>query len=302
MIRSTRATELVRAMAYDDIGAYLIACARGEVSLFESRFFMDLEPTFRQAPTETVASLKRITYRLHICLPRLMMLIRRLRAEPSDSTTKDEAFASGSVLYNWKDDGAENELLHSVRVLKCCRAEDAYFVPIGLKFETLAEFQAAVFYWESRITLNRLCIHLQKLFPKLHLVEVDLLTQENCRMAKNLLMILESTFDRKAFGINRGGVGTCSFAMAITSVWGVLMDVKRFNGHSSEKIRESVLEWCQIFRHSGIENVGPEQMNEMADLFVGGPIQGLLPSLILGQSNGHVRPPNARKAVVEGCS
>lgn len=287
LVRSPCATEMMRAVLYDDsIATYLIACMQGTASDFDKEFFLELEPIPRQAPTEAVARAKKISYRLHVRLPALISFVRRLRADPSDMFIMHEALTIARDLSSWRDEAAESELLHSVRVIPPSRKEDAYFVPVGLKFNDLAEFHATVFYWQASITLNRLCAQLQLSFPDGELFDINTLNRENCRMAKNLLMTWESTFHCSAFGISRGGVGITSFAMGIVSIWGVLLDVKMFHGCESGRVRASLLEWCRMWRNLGVEDIEAEQMDEMADLFAGGPVQGILPELILGRNHG----------------
>lgn len=273
-------------MAFDDMYfAYLIACAQGVPSPFDSIFWLVMEPTPRQTPTKAVATLFKLTYRLQIRLPGLMVLVRDLSTKASPPLAVRRAIALADELLTWKSDSAESELLHSVGVTQSQRSDDAYIVPVGLKFESLSEFRAGIFYWKARITLNRLCARLQRLSPSLELFDLEALKLENFRMATNLLMGWKSTFERLAFGTAHAGTESMSFALAVVAVWGVLTDVDEFHGHSSDKVRESVVEWYRLLESLGVENVTAQQMDELADLFAGGPVQGLLPSLVLGHSS-----------------
>lgn len=71
-----------------------------------------------------------------------------------------------------------------------------------------------------------------------------------------------------------------TFSVAMIAVWGVLLDVNKFNGHSSGRVREWVLERFQMLQNRGVSRINESQMDEMADLFAGGPVQGLLPWLM----------------------
>lgn len=71
-----------------------------------------------------------------------------------------------------------------------------------------------------------------------------------------------------------------TFSVAMIAVWGVLLDVDTFNGHSSETVREWVLERFQMLQNRGVSPITAGQMDEMADLFAGGPVQGILPWLM----------------------
>jgi hypothetical protein len=104
-------------MAFDDMYcAYLIACAQGLLSPFESQFWLEMDPIPRRTPTNAVANLAKLTYRLQIRLPRLMVLVRLLRTKTSPLLVMWRAIALADELLTWKSDSAENELLHSVSV------------------------------------------------------------------------------------------------------------------------------------------------------------------------------------------
>ena len=286
LLQSTHATEVVRAMAYDElIGAYLISCARGEPSKFDGKFWLNLDPTSGQAPTKVLASLRKVAYRLSIRLPGLMVLVRGLRSRAFDSRTASRAVSLAEELLAEKDEQAENKLLHSVKVTKLWHLTHVYIVPASLKFSSFAEFEAGMYYWQTRIVLNRLGAKLQRTLPDRQRFDLDAIDKENRRMAANLLMAWESAFESSAFGIVRGGAGTTTFAYAMMAVWGVLLDVKTFMGHESGTVRKWLLEGLQILTHRGIRRISAEQMDESADLFAGGPVQGLLPSIV-GRSPG----------------
>ena len=275
-------------MAFEDVmGAYLVSCAKGLPSPLDSQFWLELEPTSMQVPSAAVASLGMLIHRLQIRLPRLIVLVRRLRTDPTNVVAMCRAIALADELLTLKAEGAENELLHCVSVIKPQHLDHAYIVPAGLKFRALAEFKAGVFYWEARITLHRLCFYLQRLSPRWTSIDKKALEVENCRMATNLLMSWESTFG--AFGTSQGGAGTMSFATAMIAVWGVLTDLDDFHGQSSNKVRECVLEWCQVLQSLGIGYVSAKRMDALAEHFAGGPVQGILSYLIMGQSSGPPR-------------
>ena len=67
------------------------------------------------------------------------------------------------------------------------------------------------------------------------------------------------------------------FSVAMIAIWGVLLDTDEFNGHSSEKVRAWVLERFQTLQNCGAGEINKNHMDETADLFAGGPLQGLLP-------------------------
>jgi hypothetical protein len=194
-------------MIYDEMtGAYLVAIGHGIPSPFDTPFWLDIDPTLRQAPTKAVFSLRKVTYRLAIRLPRLMVLVRRLREGQNNLRAISDTVALALELAAWEDKVSENELLHCVVVTSPRKQADKSIIQVGLKFGSLAEFEAGAYYWQTIIILNRLCAQVQKLFPKYGYKTFDLATinEENCRLAKNLLMSWESAFDMGSFGTIRG--------------------------------------------------------------------------------------------------
>jgi hypothetical protein len=121
---------------------------------------------------------------------------------------------------------------------------------VGLKFGSLAEFRAGIFYWKARIKLNRLCAQLQKLSPGLELFDLEALHLGNFRMATNLLMSWKGTFEHQAFGTAHDRTESMSFGPAMILIWGVLADVDEFHGHNSGKVRESLVEWVSTLEKS----------------------------------------------------
>lgn len=274
-------------MVYDEmIVAFIVYCTQGIPSKFDAPFWLDLNPTPSLAPTVPIASLRKIAFRLFILLPGLAVLVRKLRnySNTSDgNSTLMYAVALAQRCIAERNDRAEDLLLHSVKVSKPRGVDLQNIVWITMRFGSLIEFEAAVFYWQARILLNRLLSALQQLCPEQRYFDEDKINAENCRLAKNLLMSWESVLDFGLYGMEQGGAGTMAFFAAMIAIWGVLGDVDTFQGRSCEVVAAWVLQRMQILRKRGML-ITAEHMDEMADLLAGGPIKGIL-VFVVGQAN-----------------
>lgn len=272
-------------MVYDETaGAYIFAIVQGIPSPFDSQYWLGIDPIMRQTPTRAVFNLRKIAYRLSVRLPRLIIMVRRLRQGLTDLRAVLDATALALELYGAKDEQSESELLHGVVVTSFGPRKSTNIVSVGLKFGSFAEFEAGIYYWQETVFLNRLCARLQKLFPRQMALDLDAINTENSRFGKNLLMSWESAFDEESFGTTRGAAGATICSIAMIAIWGVLTDVSEFNGQPSERMRKKVLDKIQILMARVTNKVTAKQMDEMADLFAGGPILGLLPAILGGPS------------------
>lgn len=273
----------MRALIYDECGIFLIACARGVECEFDTPFWLELPPSFRQPPTAAVYRIRQIVYQLYIRLPGLICLVRNLRNDRSNTSLRCKAIQAALDMWTLGDKKSENELLHSVSVMKLHRSGEGYEWPIGLKFRSLAEFEAAIDYWQTKVMVFRICAYLQKMGPEQNFFNNEAIKTENCRMISNSIMSFQCAFELQSFGMTRGGPGTMSFFLALTTMWGVIQDMDTFQGHSSSEVRRWILGQTGILASRWKSKVGPEQLDEMADLFVGGTVQGLFPRM-MGQA------------------
>ena len=270
-------------MAYDEmIMAYVIYCSQGIPSKFDAQFWLDLYPAPSWAHTPVVIALRRVAYRLFIMLPGLAALIRKLRNcldADMHSSTLHCTLALAQRCVAERDERAENLLLHSVRVTKPQDSRNTPIVPAVFKFGTLVEFEAAVNYWQTNILLNRLCLVLQSLYPEHYYFSLENINSQNRRFATNLVMSWESAFDHGALGAVPGGPRSMAYTTAMIAVWGVLTDLDTLHGQSRGAVGKWVLQHVQMIPGREVA-ITAQHMDETADMFAGGPVQGLLPALI----------------------
>ena len=236
-----------------------------------------LEPPNLRLSSPAVLTLRKLAHRLFICLPRLIVSVRALRSRPGS----DFAYAAtlGKSLLSLVDNDAENELLHLVSVLKTQHPADAYITPVFFKFKTSSDFEAAVYYWQTQLLLTRLCSTIQWTLPDDEKFDLASMTAEGARLSTNLLMSWEYAHALGAFGTRGGGYGTMSFVLGNIAVWGYLTDVDTFRDLPSAKARVWVRQRVEVLI-GGVKTVSERDMNEMAELLVGGPLVGRIPQMV----------------------
>lgn len=238
-----------------------------------------MEPQSHQPSSIATLRLRHLAHQLFISLPRLVTLVRMLRTQ----STKDAGVAMklAQSLLKLKDDKSENELLHLVVVQKTKHPADAYIIPVSFRFKAYSDFEAAAYYWQTRLFLYRLCFQIQQVSHCDVESASETTTAESARLATNLLMSWEYAFGLGAFGTSRGGHGTMAFVLSNIAIWGFLTDVDTFRGHKSATVQRWVMQRMQDLL-GGVKVVSKLQMKEMADLLAGGPIVGLIPRMVAG--------------------
>ena len=152
-----------------------------------------MEPFSRQVLSLAKYKLRRFANQHFVRLPRLVASMRSLRANTCQDAAAD-ALSLANELFALKGESSESDLLHSAAIAQTKHPAD-YIIGFRLNFSTLSAFEAAVFYWQTRILLYRLRSRLQQMFPDLAVFNQQSMTAESARMATNLLMSWESAFD-----------------------------------------------------------------------------------------------------------
>ena len=276
LMSTRRPTEVTRLLLYGRwTVTFLPPCAFGTASHFDNKEFLELEPdNIFDLPASTTRLLK-FSHQLFIRLPRLISYVRGLR-EGATIQLPSTAFALAAELLLLGSSESESECLHDVCVAKTRNPADAHIIPVSFGFKTYIIFQAGVYYWQTKMFLARLCIRLQAMYPEQEHFDLAFLKAENARMASNLLMSSEHAIASGTFGSVRAGLGAMSFSMAWFALWGFLTDVTSFRGTPSAEVRTWALQRYQDLI-GGVQQLNEEKMNEAAELFVGGPLKGVVP-------------------------
>lgn len=283
-----RPTETAAALLYWDwMGTFQIPVACGIASPFDAPQWLDLEPRSSVVLDADINGLRRIGYRLFIRLPRLIALVRELRESSKQLTEHDVRIEEASRLLEelsaWDGSHFETALLHRVPVQRTVDSEDAYIIPYCLAIPKLSIFQPLIYFWQTRIILNRLAMQVE--FLKIPSEEanpscipaIKHLRDENSRMAVNILMAWP-------YASHCGRFGLWAMILGWVSLWGVLVDEARANltdtpatwrGKPLRHVQRWVLSCCTQFDHRG-QRYTMRAMDEAADVVLGGPLVGFL--------------------------
>ena len=218
--RSTEPSELARGIIYFHWkGTFAVPVALGEPSPFDNQYWLSLEPVSHWDADKEVLRLRHLGQKLFIRLPRLIASVRSLRAGPAPGTAVGTAVQLAKDLVVLQDVHAENKVLHRISVVKTSDTAAASIVPFSFQYQDTTTFEAAVYYWQTRTLLNRLCIKLHDLCPLGNDVfDTATLKTENVRMAINIIMSSQ-------YGCAIGVVGGWALCLAFVAVWGAAYDV-----------------------------------------------------------------------------
>ena len=251
---------------------FLVPCACGTPSAYDDKYWLGLDLPCRNASSSSVSMLRKITSELFIRLPYLIALVRDLRdgVRPSPNST---AIALAHELLELQDTHLESEVLHIVNVVKTSDLANAHVVPVSFLFRTFSDYEAGAHYWTSGILLLRLCSKLQQICPEEANFDVVRRTAAISRMSINLLMSWQYASSVSIFGTN----SAWSFLLAMIAIWGSLADATVVRDVSSKEVREWVLQ-----RTQGLvgKTLTVKDMDETAELFVGGPRTGMIPHIL----------------------
>ena len=236
-----------------------------------------LDPPNVQLSSIAAVRLRKVSYQLFIRLPRLIALVRILR-DRTDMDYLCHVLALTEQLSALKDADSENQLLHAVNFTKTRHPADACIIPVSFRFNRPADFRTMVYYWQTSVLLQRLCCKLHYMFPDQADIDPEAAKADTVRMSSNLLMSWEYAYGYSAFGAVGSGAGANAFGIAMIALWGCLADVDTFRGQSSAMTRAWVLYRFQDLLRGAVK-LSAEDMDEMAELFVGGPVSGVIPRL-----------------------
>ncbi|KAL5458496.1 hypothetical protein PMIN06_003306 [Paraphaeosphaeria minitans] len=260
----------------------VMACIQGTASPFENvdQAYFANDKTGCSEGDRT--QLKALANKMFIGLPRLVGLVRSLRIRPFLKTNlhTDALRPLGSLL-ELQDSQAEERLLQDAKACPSSQAVAASPLGLSLHFDSYKDFEALAYYWQSRLSILRLELHLHQLSvsSSAHagITEeprnlVGPRSDKTLQLAKNILMCAEYA---SALCLNKH---IRLFAHALVVVWGVTMDVPGALGHDQDGegsgfLADWLLRSANGHRHENL-HLTAEDMNIAADIFVGGPPKG----------------------------
>jgi hypothetical protein len=246
----------------------VIPVARGVASSYESRRWLGFD-TRLSGVSEDVARLSNLYTHLFIRLPRLIALVRRLRQGSCDPKISYQARQVAAVCAQLQDLGAESRLLHQVAVRQTTDPRTAGITATSFHFRHRCCW-VEICYWQTRIIANRLCLKLLdlKALPSTAF-DRQKLSAENIRMAKNLIMSWE-------FGSRASGLSMSAFRLGLVALWSVTPSMRNVNkAFPIATLRQWVRQNYNLL-HQQDYLFSEADLDEAADLLIGGPLKGIL--------------------------
>ncbi|KAF2876285.1 hypothetical protein BDV95DRAFT_560375 [Massariosphaeria phaeospora] len=266
--------------------AAIMACIQGTPSLFESVPRAYFANNRKGCSDSDRAQLKALGSELFIRIPRLVGLVRSLRLQPSppNQLLVDPLRLSKSLL-RLQDSEAEGRLLRNIKVHPSSDPDAASPLRQSLHFASVDDFEALIYYWQTRLSLLRLEQRLDDLSvsSNVHADSTDVpgvscwpssgpRANEMFRLAKNILMCVDYV---KTLPLRKHDR---VFAYAMVVVWGVTMDVLEAlsyvqDGEGLGLLSELLLRRGNIIVAAQLD-LSVEDMDTAADIFVGGQPKG----------------------------
>ncbi|KAK3709669.1 hypothetical protein LTR37_010696 [Vermiconidia calcicola] len=240
--------------------------AMGQPSPFEkSPTFDQFESTVSSSSVHVVR-LRALAHSIFVRMPRLIVYSKDLRTparSPGYSTvsTVEVLTLLASECLAIEDIVVEDALLHRVHVNRSMDSRVAAVIPYSFTFNNLADFDAAIYYWQARLLIVRLCWHIGghcSSFSK------DSFSREGLRTVQNLLMSWQ-------YGIREAAVcGMFRLFHALPALWGALNDFGNPSKVSLPILQSWLLQPANSFYEAVIGDVTPEVMDQAADVYIGG--------------------------------
>ncbi|KAH8722861.1 hypothetical protein GQ44DRAFT_711349 [Phaeosphaeriaceae sp. PMI808] len=264
----------------------IMACVQGTPSPFESisqGYFSSNQMWY----VDDSAQLKAIGSELFVRIPRLLGLVRSLRAQFSSQKLWDALTLSKSLL-RLRNSKAEERLLQPIRVVPANDLDASARLCQSLHFTSVGHFEALAYYWHNRLCLLRLNRRLLEFSTSSdyiaapeHNPQPILRPQTNddeiYLLVENILMCAEYVETlplRKHQHL---------YAYAMILVWGVIKDMpmalSRFQyGLEAEHLLALLSRRTSVALEAR-PNLSFDEMNAAADLFVGGQPKGVFAQL-----------------------
>ncbi len=266
-----------RILEYHFCDTFVMASIRGVPSSLESVDRIWCESCVTTTPVSE-RRLRSIGNELCVRLPRLIVLTRDVlrTAEP---LTVSSALSLAEELQQLKNDDAELQFVRQVGIDVPLSPADIKVSSYTLQHRTISSFEAGAYYWMTRISILRLCRRLRLCvgthssiyaIPSIHELEHQL-----ARCVSYVLMTAQ--FARTARARKRRRLSGC---MLLAS-WGAVRDCPAVFASiiNLYELQSWILNNANkaLLPHNG--PLTRHDMDEAADLFVGGPLTGVYKAL-----------------------
>ncbi|KAK3680941.1 hypothetical protein LTR37_021014 [Vermiconidia calcicola] len=267
--------------------SFIMACIQGTPSPFEKiprAYFASDGPGCGDSDR---AQLKALSNELFICTPRLVMLVRTLRLQPSPQhELLLGAHGLLQSLLELQNPQVGMRFMQTVTVQLSNGPNTTPSLSQILHFTSVKDYEALTCYWQSRLSLLRLERRLRGLLAS-RAVQIEGTdaqtsflspsfgphTDEMCLLAKYILMSAEYASTLPLFKQQH------LLAHAMVVVWGATIDTSVKQGaERTDSLSELLLRRVNRALNTKLE-FSAKDMDEAADIFVGGERRGRLARL-----------------------
>ncbi|KAK3682014.1 hypothetical protein LTR37_020660 [Vermiconidia calcicola] len=238
----------------------------GQPSPFEKWPTSDQFPSSIASSSVHVIRLRALAHGIFVRMPRLIVYLKDLRTparSPGYSTvsTVEVLTLLARECLAIEDTIVENALLHRVHVNRTMDGRVAAVIPFSFTFNTLADFDAAIYYWQARLLILRVCWHIG---DRCSSFATDYLCREGLRTVQNILMSWQ-------YGIRAAAVcGMFRLFHALPALWGAMNDFGNPSKVSLPVLQSWLLQPANSFYEAVIGDVTPEVLKQAADVYIGG--------------------------------
>ncbi|KAF2767039.1 hypothetical protein EJ03DRAFT_249848, partial [Teratosphaeria nubilosa] len=266
-----------RVLEYSFCDAFVLAAVRGISSPLESIDAYEYRGGYDDL-TLPEPSLRRIGNELCVRLPRFIKLVREACAS-ADPEAILAALECAQRLVALADDAGEAEFMEYIPTAKTTDPSDAVISQRSFLYRSLPSFEAGIYYWTTRISVLRLCQRLRLYFPDLcdryGIPSVSHALAIVHQYGRNVVMSAEYAHTLRARKRKR------LFSYGLIACWGVLRDhpdiliavsggIVKLRAWLTANVNKALV---------GKEILTEKDMDDAAELFVGGPLANMYKDL-----------------------
>jgi hypothetical protein len=237
------------------------ACFSGTASPFDKEPWLSTWTSPWNGAAEDVVALRKASYQLYVRLPRLISMVRDLRAYPNGKSLR-HANQLCEPLLSIRNDDAESGLLHEVQL------EAAKNRPTCIIFPTFLAFQSCLWYWSLRLMVLRLHRYISTTASDFNHPQAPM-SDEALRHVKNIMMSWDRGYDRPLMGSQRP-------MLPLPVLWGVTLDYVLPANMCGDHMQEWLVDRFGIYFPEMSACDRRAELASQADLMVGGEIKGRL--------------------------
>ncbi|KAK4496241.1 hypothetical protein PRZ48_012221 [Zasmidium cellare] len=219
---------------------FAIPCFGGIPSPFETKVWLESEPTDLHTLPSELQSLKRCTRRLSIKLPGLISLVRQLRSNPGESIMC-QARALSAEIYAFQDESAMDWVLSRTWTSPTEPDDETTqdMVPITLHFANIREMTAATMYWQSRILATRL-------YRLLHGLGDGRVSWDDMGPSSEEMELVNNIFMAFPFPKTIGSCADAPFTMGFVITWLICWTLPDFQGLPIDSLEAWILRQLDV--------------------------------------------------------